>query len=67
MALDYLAIVSWGAYPTVATTTAAKRAALAASWGLLHTLTLTVVGGGHLLARAHWWLRERLRRQRQEG
>ncbi len=60
MALDFMAIISTGAYPTP-TPTAAQRMAFAASYGLLDTLTEGVSVGG-FLTRAFLLLRRRRRK-----
>ena len=51
MALDFMAIISNGTYPTVATTTTAERAIFAISWGLLALAAARVVGVGNGLGR----------------
>ena len=45
MALDFMAIISNGAYPTVGATSA-QRAMYAVSWGLLSEVLSAVIGKG---------------------
>ena len=51
MALDFMAIISHGTYPTVATTTVTERAIFAVSWGLLALAAAAVGGVGNGLNR----------------
>ena len=54
MALDFMAIVSSGAYPTP-TPTATQRAAYAVSYGLLNLVPAGTLGGWHYWINIMGW------------